>query len=158
NGTIYLVAMTMDSAGVYHQRLHALDIITGAEQFGGPVEIQATYPGTGAEGNGTTLTFDPKQHKARASLLLLNNIVYLGWSSHFHHDPYTEWIMGYDKSTLLQTRLLNLTPNGNEGSIWQSGAGLAADSGGNMYFLNANGTADTALDSQGFPIAGNYGN
>lgn len=158
HGTIYLVAMSKDSSGNYHQRLHALDITTGAEQFGGPVDVAATYPGTGAEGDGTTLTFDPKQHKARASLLLLNNIVYVGWSSHCDFDPYTAWIMGFDESTLVRTRLLNITPNGSEGSVWQSGAGMAADSGGNIYFLTANGTADTTLNAQGFPISGDYGN
>jgi len=158
HGTIYAVAMSKEvSSGAYHQRLHALDITTGTEEFGGPVEIQATYSGAGAEGNGTTLTFDPKQHKERASLLLLNNIVYTAWSSHCDINPYTAWIIGYDKSTLLQTRLLNITPNGSEGSVWQSGAGMAADSG-NIYFLTANGTADTTLNAQGFPINGNYGN
>lgn len=157
-GTIYVVAMSKDSSGGYHQRLHALDITTGAEEFGGPVEIQATYQGKGAEGNGTTLTFDPKQHKERASLLLLNNTVYTAWSSHCDINPYTAWIMGYDKSTLLQTGVLNITPNGSEGSVWQSGAGMAADSSGNIYFLTANGTADTTLNAQGFPISGDYGN
>ena len=39
--------MTKDSGGSYHQRLHALDLTTGAELSGGPTEIQATYPGTG---------------------------------------------------------------------------------------------------------------
>jgi hypothetical protein len=158
HGTIYLVAMSKDSIGSYHQRLHALDITTGIEEFGGPVDIQATYPGAGSEGNGTTLTFNPKQHKARASLLLLENIVYVAWASHCDTDPYTAWIMGYEKSTLVQTRLLNITPNGYEGSVWQSGAGLAADSSGNIYFLTANGTADTTLDVHGFPSSGNYGN
>jgi len=158
HGTIYLVAMSKDSSGNYRQRLHALDITTGSEEFGGPVDIEATYPGTGAEGDGTTLTFDPKQHKARASLLLLNDIVYVAWSSHCDINPYTAWIMGYDKSTLVRTRLLNITPNGIEGSVWQSGAGLAADSGGNIYFLTANGTADTTLNAQGFPSSGDYGN
>jgi len=81
--------MSKDSSGGYHQRLHALDLTTGAEEFGGPVEIQATYSGAGAEGNGTTLTFDPKQHKERASLLLLNNIVYTAWSSHCDIPPYS---------------------------------------------------------------------
>jgi hypothetical protein len=158
HGTIYAVAMSKDSAGSYHQRLHALDITTGAEEFGGPVEIQATYPGAGAEGNGALLTFDPKQHKERAALLLVNNTVYTAWSSHCDNDPYTGWIIGYDESTLARTRVLNITPNGNEGSIWQSGAGPAADATGNIYFLAANGTADTTLNAQGFPNSGNYGN
>ena len=54
--------------------------------------------------------------------------------------------------------MLNLTPNGSEGSIWQSGAGLVADSSGNIYFLDANGTFDTTLNSNGMPANGDYGN
>lgn len=158
HGTIYLVAMTKDSLGNYHHRLHALDVTTGAEEFSGPMEITATYPGSGDEGNGTTLTFNPAQHKARAGLLLLNNTVYLGFSSHCDDPPYNGWIMGYSETTLAQTQLLNFTPNGSDGSVWQSGAGLAADTGGNIYFLAANGTADTALNLGGFPVMGDYGN
>ncbi len=160
NGTIYLVAMTKDSSNNYHQRIHALDLSTSAEQvtFNSPREITATYPGTGSEGNGTTLTFNPAQHKERAGLLLLNNVVYLGWSSHCDISPYNAWIMGYAEGTLVQTQLLNITPNGSEGSVWQSGAGMAADLSGNIYFLTANGTADTTLNASGFPINGDYGN
>src|SRR5947199_328350 len=47
NGTIYVVAMSKDSSGAYHQRLHALDVSTGAEEFGGPQNLQASFPGTG---------------------------------------------------------------------------------------------------------------
>lgn len=158
HGTIYVVAMSKDSSGNYHQRLHALDVTTGAEEFNGPANITATYPGTGAEGNGTTLTFNPAQHKERAGLLLLNGVIYLGWSSHCDIAPYNGWIMGYNETSLLQTQLINFTPNGNDGSVWQSGAGMAADSSGNIYFLAANGTADTTLTAQGFPTLGDYGN
>jgi hypothetical protein len=158
HGTIYLVAMSKDSSGGYHQRLHALDVTTGAEEFGGPVDIKATWPGTGAEGNGTTLTFNPAQHVERAGLLLLNGVVYMAFSSHCDFPPYNGWVMGYNAGTLVQTHLLNFTPNGRDGSVWQSGAGLAADSSGNIYFLAANGTADLRLNFRGFPISGDYGN
>jgi hypothetical protein len=66
--------------------------------------------------------------------------------------------MGYSESTLAQTAVLNLTPNGNEGSIWMAGSGLAADANGNIYFLDANGTFDTTLNANGFPASGDYGN
>ncbi|MGD1081059.1 MAG: hypothetical protein ABR881_22295, partial [Candidatus Sulfotelmatobacter sp.] len=72
--------------------------------------------------------------------------------------PYTGWIMGYSESTLAQASVLNVTPNGNEGAIWMSGAGLSADASGNIYFLDANGTFDSTLNPSGFPSEGDYGN
>src|SRR5208282_1038545 len=122
------------------------------------VDIQATYPGTGDNSNGTSVVFDPKQYKERAALLLLNGVIYTGWASHCDDRPYTGWIMGYSESTLAQTSVLNITPNGNEGAIWMAGAGLAADSSGNIYFLDANGDFDTTVNAQGFPSDGDYGN
>lgn len=158
HGTIYLVAMSKDSSGNYHQRLHALDLTTGAEQFGGPVEIAAQYPGTGDNSQGGYVIFDPAQYKERAGLLLLNHVVYTSWASHCDDRPYTGWIIGYNETTLSQTSVLNVTPNGNEGAIWAAGAGPAADGNGNIYFLDANGTFDTSLDAKGFPASGDYGN
>jgi hypothetical protein len=158
NGAIYVVAMSKDGSGNYHQRLHALDLALGTELFSGPVDIQATYPGTGDNSNGTDVVFDPAQYKERSALLLLNGVIYTGWASHCDIRPYTGWIMGYSESTLAQTSVLNVTPNGNEGAIWMAGAGLAADSSGNIYFLDANGDFDTTLNSSGFPSDGDYGN
>jgi hypothetical protein len=158
NGAIYVVAMSKDGSGNYHQRLHALDLALGLELFSGPVEIQASYPGTGDNNNGSNVLFDPKQYKERAALLLLNGIVYLSWASHCDIRPYTGWIMGYSESTLAQKTVLNITPNGSEGAIWMAGAGLAADNSGNIYFLDANGEFDTTLNAQGFPSKGDYGN
>jgi hypothetical protein len=157
HGILYAVAMSKNG-GTYFQRLHAIDITTGAESEGGPVTVQATYPGTGDNSSGGIVTFDPKQYKDRAALLLLNGVVYTSWASHCDDSPYTAWIMAYNQTTLAQTSVLNLTPNGNEGSIWQSGGGLAADPQGNIYALIANGTFDTTLDTNGFPNQQDYGN
>ncbi len=104
------------------------------------------------------MIFDPKQYKERAGLLLLNHIVYTSWASHCDDRPYTGWIISYNETTLAQQSVLNVTPNGSEGAIWAAGAGLAADSNGNIYFLDANGTFDTTLNGNGFPINGDYGN
>jgi len=158
HGTIYVVAMSKDSSSNYHQRLHALDITSGAEEFGGPVEIAAKYPGTGDNSQGGYVIFDPKQYKERAGLLLLDHIVYTSWASHCDDRPYTGWIISYNETTLAQQSVLNVTPNGHEGAIWAAGAGLAADTIGNIYFLDANGTFDTALNAKGFPENGDYGN
>jgi len=158
HGAIYVVAMSKDSSGKYFQRLHALDITTGAEIDGGPQTIEATYPGSAVPNSNGRVDFDPKQYKERASLLLLNGVVYTSWASHCDFDPYTGWIIGYDALTLKQTSVLNIMPNGREGAIWMSGGGLAADSSANIYFLAGNGTFDTTLNSQGFPEKGDYGN
>jgi hypothetical protein len=158
NGTIFVVGMSLDQSGAYHQRLHALDVTTGAELPGSPTEIQAKYPGTGQNSSGGNVVFDPGQYAERVGLLLMNGTIYLGWTSHCDIDPYTGWLMAYSESTLAQTSVLNLTPNGSEGSIWMAGTGLAADSSGNIYFLDANGTFDGTLNANGFPSNNDFGN
>lgn len=158
HGTIFVVAMSMDRDGKYAQKLHALNLQTGAEEFDGPVEIHATFPGTGAASSGGTEVFDPKRYEERAALLLLNGVVYTSWASHCDANPYNGWVIGYDAHTLKQTAVLNFTPNGDEGAVWQSGAGPAADQQGYIYLLAANGTFDTILNSEGFPSRGDFGN
>lgn len=156
-GTIYVVGMSKNG-GAYHQRLHALSLTTGAELAGSPVEIRGSYPGTGANSSNGSVIFDPFRYAERAGLLLLNGQVYLTWTSHCDGGPYTGWVMAYDQTTLQQTAILNLTPNGSDGSVWMSGYGMAADSSGNIYFLDANGTFDGGLDANGFPAHQDYGN
>jgi PQQ enzyme-like repeat protein len=158
HGTIYVVAMSKDSSGNYHQRLHALDVTTGAEQFGGPKEIQASFPGSGDNSSGGSVVFAPGRYEERAGLLLVNGTVYTAWTSHCDQRPYTGWVIGYDQSTLAQVSVLNVTPNGSEGAIWMAGSGPASDTSGNIYLLDANGVFDTSLDARGFPIQGDFGN
>jgi hypothetical protein len=158
NGVIYTVAMSKDSSQNYHQRLHALDATTGNELYGGPVEIAAKYPGSGDNSSGGDVIFDPAQYKERSGLLQIGNRIYLTWASHCDIRPYTGWVMAYNATTLAQTSVINVTPNGNEGAIWGAGAGLTADGLGNIYFLDANGVFDTSLNSGGFPSSGDYGN
>ncbi|MGA9970718.1 MAG: immunoglobulin domain-containing protein [Candidatus Acidiferrales bacterium] len=153
HGEIFLAAMSKDSGGSYHQRLHALDLTTGAEESGSPISIQAMLPNI----NGTT-TFDPKQYKERAALLLLNGVIYTTWASHCDDGPYTGWVIGYNETTLSPAGVLDVILNGGDGAIWMAGDGPAADSSGNIYFLDANGTFDDTLDGSGFPEHGDYGN
>jgi hypothetical protein len=151
NGTIFVVAMSKNTtSGAYFQRLHALDMTTGAEELGGPMTVTATFaPGP---------AFSPAQYKERAGLLLLNGQIITTWASHCDDEPYNGWIMSYNENTLAQTSVLDVTPNGSEGAVWQSGGGPAADSSGNIYLLDANGTFDTSLTAQGFPSKGDFGN
>jgi hypothetical protein len=158
NGTIYVVAMSKNGAGTYFQRLHALDVTSGAELLGGPTTIQGAFPGTGAGSSGGSVIFDPKQYEERAALLLLNGQIITAWTSHCDFDPYTGWIMAYNASTLAQASILNVTPNGSRGGFWMAGAGPAADAIGNVYLLDGNGTFDTTLNASGFPNQGDFGN
>jgi Abnormal spindle-like microcephaly-assoc'd, ASPM-SPD-2-Hydin len=127
SGTMYLVVRTAENSR-YYQRLHALDITTGAEKFGGPVAIQGSVPGTGAGSVGGIVTFDPLADIQRTGLLLSNGTVYIGWAGAAHG-----WIFGYNAQTLGQTAIFNTAPNAVIGGVWGSGAGLAADASGNIY-------------------------
>jgi outer membrane protein assembly factor BamB len=156
NGTIYVVAMSKN-ASKYFQRIHALDVTTGAEEFGGPTTVQASFPGNGDNSHNGNVIFDPGQYAERAGLLLLNHVIYTTWTSHCDQRPYTGWLIGYNESTLAQTGVLNVTPNGNKGAIWQAGSGMASD-GKFIFFLDGNGTFDIKMNSKGFPAKGDYGN
>src|SRR5262249_41018685 len=119
SGTLYVVAMTKEN-GTYVYRLHALDIVTGADMTS--VEIQASVPGTGDSSDGSTVSFDPFQHKQRAALLLSNGIVYVAFASQCDITPYHGWLFGYDATSLALLSVFNDTPNGNDGGIWNGGA------------------------------------
>jgi hypothetical protein len=131
-GTIYVAAQSVES-GVYTQKLHALDLSTGAEQAGSPVVIKGRAP------NNPSLRFDPQQGFQRAGLLLLNGVVYVPFAS---NDSANGWMFGYDAATLAQKSIFCVTPNGNLGGIWSGAAAPAVDSSGNIYLGTGNGTFD----------------
>ncbi len=147
-GTLYVVAKTKEGTR-YVQRLHALDIATGAEKLGGPVEIQASAPGSGAGARNGVVQFDPLRHNQRPALLLVNGVVYVAFGSHGDNQPYHGWLLGYDARTLQQTMALNVTPNGEGAGIWMGNAGPAADAAGNIYLTTADGTFDATLQNWG---------
>lgn len=129
--TMYFVVRTAETvSGItnYYQRLHAVDITSGAEKFGGPVAIQASVPGTGSGSVGGTVNYSPLADIQRAGLALVNGTVYIGWAGAQHG-----WIMGYNAATLEQTEVFNTAPNAVLGGVWQTGNGLVADSAGNLY-------------------------
>jgi hypothetical protein len=142
-GTLYVVAATKEN-GTYVQRLHALSVTTGAEQFGGPVVISATVKGTGSNSSGGYLAFDPFRSNQRPGLLLLNGSIFITWASHGLEGefPYHGWVIAYNETTLKQAGALCITANGDEGGIWQSGGAPAADTLGNIFLLTGNGTFD----------------
>lgn len=155
---IYLVAVSKTTGGNYIHRIHALNLTTGAELFGGPTTITATYPGSGANSSNGSVIFDPKQYNERPGLLQVGGTIYTTWGSHCDAGPYTSWVMSYSADTLQQTSVVNLVPNGNEGGIWMAGTAPAADPSGNIYFIVGNGDFGTTLDGNGFPANKNCGN
>jgi hypothetical protein len=147
-GTLYVLARTMIRHAVerneYFQHLHALAITTGVEKFGGPKLITASVPGRGAGAANGQVSFDTLRENPRTPLLLANGVLYLSWGSSCDVDPYHGWVMAYDPQTLAQKAVFNVTPNGSEGGIWTSDAGLGADASGNVYVPTGNGTFDAA--------------
>lgn len=139
--TIYLVTKTKEG-GQFVQRLHALDVVTHAEKFGGPRVISAAVSGTGEGNVGGKITFDPLREHQRPGLLLQNGHVIISWASHCDMGPYQGWVMSYSASTLSQEAVYNTAPNGGFSGIWMSGGGVASDASANLYFSTGNGSWD----------------
>ena len=149
SGTVYVVAKTQETDSsnniTYHDRLHALSISTGSEQTHSPVDITATVTA-----NSGPVSFTPLTQNQRPALLLSNysggTAVYIAWASYGDLGTYYGWLMAYDATTLAQIAVWNDTPNGQEGGIWMSDGGIAADSSGALYVSTGNGTFDDTAD------------
>jgi hypothetical protein len=138
SGTIYVVPKTYEN-GQQIYRLHALDITTGKEKTGSPVEITATIAGLSPDSSsGGVLPFVPARQLQRAAVTLVNGVVYLAFTSHEDISPSHGWVLGYDASSLQQVQKFITTPNSDMGTIWMGGQGLVADSSNNLYLLTAN--------------------
>ncbi len=126
SGTLYVD--TKLAAGPA-QKLHALDLATGREKFGGPVTIAAP-------------DFSADVEHQRAGLLLLDGVVYVCFGSHCDQGTYHGFVLGYSATNLAQVCSYDVTPTGSEGSVWSGGMAPAADSSGNIYIMTSNGTFD----------------
>jgi len=154
--TMWFTTRNKESGRVLH-RLHAVDIATGANRPNSPVTITAQVPGTGDASVGGVITFDPLKQMQRPGLLKVGNRLYLGFASQCDIGPYHGWLMAYDATTLQQKAVLNTTPNGGEGGIWNGGVGLNADDAGDIYFPAADVYASPSAPGP-FNGAGNLGN
>jgi hypothetical protein len=164
-GSLFVVAMSKDAGGSYHQRLHALNLSTGAELAHSPVDISASAAGTGAPATVSgRIVFDPGQYEERSALLLNQGTLYTSWTSHCDAQNYTGWIIAYTESSLQQSAVFNDEPSGSQNgqqgqaSFWNASSGPSADSNGNVYAMSANGVFDVILTADGFPSGNDYGN
>jgi Abnormal spindle-like microcephaly-assoc'd, ASPM-SPD-2-Hydin/Protein of unknown function (DUF1573) len=144
--TMYLVARTKEVSGGHTnfvQKLHQLDITTGADKANSPVVIQASVPGngTGYDGQGNVL-WDPLIANQRSGLLLMNGVVYIAFASFCDPPNFHGWLLAYDSTSLQQLQAFNTSPNGWAGGVWGSGSAPAADASGNIYIATGNGTFD----------------
>jgi hypothetical protein len=140
--TMYVVAAS-EEGGVYLSRLHAINILNGAERPNSPVVITATIAGTGNGSSGGELTLTPYWQNQRGALDYYNGYVYIPFASHGDNGPYHGWLFAYNGSTMAQTDAFCLTPNGVGAGVWAAGSGLPIDNGGTagrLYLVSGNGT------------------
>jgi hypothetical protein len=139
--TLYVSAKHKEN-GVYAQTLHALDLATGAEKLGGPVDFGGSVPGRGwGSDDGVNVNFNARYAFQRPALLLANGQVYAAFGGHCDRGNYHGWVMAYDAHSLKQTAIWSSTPDDGQGSLWMSGNGPAADDQGNLYFITSNSDA-----------------
>jgi hypothetical protein len=140
--TMYLVAATKEPGPKYVDRLHALDIATGAEKLGGPIVITASVTGTGANNVMSPpgeVVFEALREIQRPGLALNNGTLYVAFTGNGDHLHWHGWVLGYDAATLAQKYVYCTTPDAEGGSIWMANAGIAVDSSGNLYVETGNG-------------------
>lgn len=147
---IYVVSRVKNTKNnTYHQHFHSLDLSTGAEKTGSPVEISGCVSGTGPGSSNGQLCFDPMYENNRISLALVNNVVYAGWASLNDYGPFHGWIIGFDADTFSRVATFASTPNGDDGGYWMAGAAPGVESDGSLLYVAGNGDFD--------PTKGDYG-
>jgi PQQ-like domain len=139
-GTLYVIVKTLENDTTIVDRIHALDITTGAEKFGGPVVVGGSVTGLG----GTVVPFIDQKQMTRPAMLLSNGVLTVAFGTlGCNGGGVHGWLMSYDATSLQQLGIFCTTPNvGGGAGFWQSGGGPAEDADGNIYIQTADGTFD----------------
>ena len=140
---LYVVADTLPSAAsnpVF--QLHALSLVDGHEMYGGPVQIAASVPGTGAGSSNGTIAFNAYWQLQRPGLMLANGVLYIAFGSHADAGNYQGWMLAYNPSTLQEKAVYNSAPNGRQAAFWHSGRAPAIDGPGDVFAATGNGDWD----------------
>ncbi len=146
--TMYVFSESSGGDGPFH--LHALDVATGAEKFGGPVLVTGTVPGTGGESSGGNITLGTDCYQ-RMGLALnpVTNAIYIPFGSCSHG-----WVLAYEKTSLAQIAIFNDTPDGDGGGLWASGGAPAIDdTTGDLYLMSG---VDELSAGVGDPVTNGY--
>jgi hypothetical protein len=129
HGAVFVA--TKDSGG--SNKLHALDLLNGAELAGSPVTIGASAGGA---------TFNSGQHNPRTGLTEVNGTIYVAYCHMTDSGAYHGWLIGYKYtgSGFAQNGVwCDTCAGGNAGGIWGGGDGNIFD-GTSIFAETGNGS------------------
>jgi hypothetical protein len=148
SNTAYLTHKTYVSgtSGAARWYMDAIDLSSGAEKAGFPVEL------SGAAQNQPSMTFSATNQMQRPGLLLLNGVVYAAFGSHCDRNSWQGWMFGVSTAGQVKARWVDV-PSGTGGGIWMSGAGPVSDGAGSILLSTGNGGSPTSPAGAGSPPA-----
>jgi hypothetical protein len=124
-------AYASGSSGTVRYYMDAIDLATGAERSGFPVQLSGTAQ------NAAGQTFQPATQLQRPGLLLMNGVVYAAFGSDCDIGPWQGWVFGVSTAGQTTARWVAV-PGGNGAGIWQSGAGITSDGPGTLLVSTGN--------------------
>ena len=149
--TIYLTAKR-NVSGTFKYMLHALDLTTGADKPGSPIDMGLDANGqplaVAGSGDGVSsgkIVFDPIKHQNRVALTLSQGVLTVGFASHCDQNNYHGWVLRFDttSSPIRPLTPYMTNPNTGHGGLWQGGGGFPVDSSGNLYMVSGDGRSGT---------------
>jgi hypothetical protein len=134
--TIYVAGAVGDAAAIMRHEIHALDVDTGQERTGWPVNVSAMTTPAG-------LAFNSPAQNQRSALALVGGILYVAYGGHAGDcGRYHGWVVAVD--TAHPTRTGAWATGGERGEgIWAAG-GLAS-AGDGVFAVTGNSLSNAAV-------------
>jgi hypothetical protein len=149
--TLFLTAKR-NAGGVFKYMLHALDLTTGADKPGSPIDMgldangqPLSVTGSGDGTSGGKLVFDPIKHQNRVGLTLYQGVLTVGFASHCDQNNYHGWVLRFDttSSPIRPLAPYMTNPGTGHGGLWQGGGAFPVDAAGNLYMVSGDGRPGT---------------